>query len=265
MKKILIIVLVFQFGYLYSQNPFWEGEDKRLIKKITELCDKPNELNQFFAEKNKLPKQEYLGFRYLVKSYGIGAGYISISCDFYFQKDSLISYVLKPRLPKKEKKKKKYLEWYNNKFEVTDNLEIKPKYYNYDIFKKPLKEYEGTLILDNQINFYMSPESGLYYGGRGGFGMSLLQNRKLFIELEDKLTKEIVIQLMYSKNPASRLTAIEYYYKHPELFYKEKAELDNWTKIVFKHVPKIMTLNGCIGGMKSSKELVKIYSEIKKE
>ena len=60
----------------------------------------------------------------------------------------------------------------------------------------------------------MSPASGLYYGGRGGFSMNLLQNRELFMGLENKLTKELVIQLMYSINPASRLTAIEYYYKY---------------------------------------------------
>jgi hypothetical protein len=173
-----------------------------------------------------------------------------------------VSFVLKPRLPKNESKKKKYLAWYNNKFDVTKDLELKPKYYNYVVFQSPLKEYKGTLFTDDQIGFYMSPESGLYYGGRGGFSMNLLQNRELFMGLENKLTKKLVIQLMYSKNPASRLTAIEYFYKHPEMFKKEKSELNNWIEIVFKQVPYIKTLNGCIGGMESSKELTKKYSEI---
>ena len=265
MKKILIIILVFQIGNIYSQNPFWEAEDKRLIKKITDLSDRPIELTQFFTEKNESPEIEHLGFGYFKKTYGVGGGYITVGCDIYFHKDSLISYVLKPRLPRKKKKKKKYLEWYNNKFEVTENLELKPKYYNYDILKMPLKQFKRIPISDEQINFYMSPESGLYYGGRGGFGMSLLRNRELFIALEDKLTKEIVIQLMYSKNPASRLTAIEYYYKYPDLFGEEKKELDNWINIVFKNVPYIKTLRGCFGGMENSKKLAKEYSQIKKE
>lgn len=265
MRNFLIIILILQFGNIHSQNPFWTGEDKLLIKKIVELTDSPQKLNEYFSEKNKSPRNSRLGFGYWVKSSRIGAGYIGISCDFYFYKDSLISYVLKPELPNKKRQKKKYLEWYSNKFEVTDDLQIKPKYHNYEYFKKPLKEYKRELINDEQITYYMSPQSGLYYGGRGGFSMSLLPNRKLFIELESKLNKQIVIQLMYSKNPASRLTAIEYYFRNPKLFIQEKEELDNWIEIVFKQVPYVRTLNGCIGGNESSKEITKRYSKIKIE
>ncbi len=236
-----------------------------MIKKIVELVDSPEKLNEYFSEKNKSPRNSRLGFGYWTKSSRIGAGYIGISCDFYFFKDSLISYVLKPELPENKRKKKKYLEWFSDKFEITDDLEIKPKYYNYDIFKKPLKEYKRELINDEQIAYYMSPESGLYYGGRGGFSMSLLQNRKLFIELESSLNKEAIIQLMYSKNPASRLTAIEYYLRNPELFIQEKEELDKWSEIVFMQVPFIRTLNGCFGGMENSKEITQRYSKIKIE
>ncbi|WP_420320532.1 hypothetical protein [Flagellimonas sp.] len=262
MRNFLIIILIFQVGNIHSQNPFWTDKDKRLIKKIVELVDSPNKLNEYFSEKNKSPRNSRLGFGYWTKSSRIGAGYIGISCDFYFFKDSLISYVLKPELPEKKRKKKKYLEWYSNKFEVIDDLQIKPKYYNYDIFKKPLKQFNGELIKDEQIAYYMSPESGLYYGGGGGFSMNLLQNRKLFKELESSLNKEAVIQLMYSKNPASRLTAIEYYFRNPELFIQEKENLDKWTEIVFLQVPFIRTLNGCIGGMENSKEITQRYSKI---
>lgn len=265
MRNFIIIILILQFGNIYSQNPFWTGEDKRLIEKIVELADSPQELNEYFSEKNKSPRNSRLGFGYWTKSSRIGAGYIGISCDFYFYKDSLISYVLKPELPDKKRKKKKYLEWYSNKFEVTDDFEIKPKYYNYEFLEKPLKEYNRDLINDKQIAHYMSPESGLFYGGRGGFSMNLLQNRKLFIELESKLNKESVIQLMYSKNPASRLTAIEYYFRNPELFTQEKEELDKWAEIVFREVPLVMTLNGCIGGMENSKEITQKYSKMKVE
>ena len=265
MKKIVIIILILHFGNINSQNPFWEAMDKKIITNVSELSDNPLELNQFFKKKDTTPRVEYLGFGYFKKSYGVSGGYIAISCDFYFKKDSIVSYVLKPRLPRKDRKKKKYLKWYNNKFEVTESQEIKPKFYNYNILKSPLEQYKGTKFSDEQIDLYMSPESGLAYGGRGGFGMSLLRNRELFMALENKLTKEIVIQLMYSKNPASRLTAIEYYYKYPDLFEKEKKELDNWVKIVFKNVPYIKTLRGCIGGMESSKKLTREYSLIKTE
>ncbi|MCF1191996.1 hypothetical protein LRR18_10410 [Mangrovimonas sp. AS39] len=265
MRNFLVIILVLMFGNLYSQNPFWEGEDKQLIKKIVELVDSPSELHDYFSEKNKSPRNSRLGFGYWSKSSRIGAGYIGISCDFYFFKDSLISYVLKPELPENKRKKKKYLEWYNNKFEVSDDLQMEPRYYNYDTFKKPLKQFNGKLINDGRIAYYMSPDSGLYYGGRGGFSMNLLQNRKLFIDLESSLNKEAIIQIMYSKNPASRLTAIEYYFRNSELFIKEKEELDKWTEIVFMQVPFIRTLNGCFGGMENSKEITQRYSKMKIE
>ncbi len=265
MRTIVIIILILQFGNSYSQNPLWAREDKRLIEKIVELADSPQELYAYFSEKNTSPRTSRLGFGYWMEKSQIGAGYISISCDFYFSKDSLISYVLKPKLPNKERKKEKYLEWYSNTFEVSDDLEIKPKYYNYEFFKKPLKNYKRDLINDEQIAEYMSPESGLYYGVRGGFAMSMLQNRKLFIKLESKLTKEAIIQLMYSKNPVSRLTAVEYYFRHPEVFIQEKEELDTWIEIIFRQVPFVLTLNGCIGGMENSKEITKEYAKLKIE
>ncbi len=62
MKYLIIIMMFFQFGNLNSQNSFLEKGDKRLIKMITELCDKPNELNRFFIKKNKSPKINKLGF-----------------------------------------------------------------------------------------------------------------------------------------------------------------------------------------------------------
>ena len=258
MRKFLIAILMLQVGNLYAQNPFWEAKDKKLIKEIVELVDSPQALDKYFSARDTFD----LGFDYHLKQGYASGGYISIRCDLYFYKGSLISYVLRPELPEKKRKRKKYLKWYNGQFEVTGDMAIKPKYYNYDIIKKPLQDYNRKWINDEQISYYMSPESGLLYGGRGGFSNNLLRNRALFIELKDKLDKEVVIQLMYSKNPASRLTAIEYYYKNPDLFIQEKEELDKWIEIIFEQSPNILTMDGCFVKEKKSKKITQQYSKI---
>jgi len=50
-----------------------------------------------------------------------------------------------------------------------------------------LKYYKRSLITSDKVMYYMSPESGLYYGTRGGYGMSLLQNRENFISLNNEI------------------------------------------------------------------------------
>ncbi len=51
--------------------------------------------------------------------------------------------------------------------------------------------------------------------------------------------------LMYSINPASRLSAIEYYYRHRELF-KNRASIEGWIKKVYAQNATVESIGGCI-------------------
>jgi hypothetical protein len=104
----------------------------------------------------------------------------------------------------------------------------------------------------------MSPTSGLEFGYRGGFGNVLLSNRKAFIGIQKKLTPDEVTTIMYAINPASRLTAIEYYLTHKDLFENTRA-IDDWIRKVYAEKPTIQTMDGCIQYETNSKELVEEY------
>ena len=233
-----------------------------MIKKIIELQNSPEELSQYYSERVKSPRIVKLGFGYWIKSIRIGSGYIGIRTEFYYFKDSILSHVIYPELPRKRRKYKKYIEWYDDNFEISNGSKLVPKYFNYDVFYEPLSEYSGPVSYDAEIRNYMSPASGVNYGIRGGATLILLTNRRNFLELQDKLSSELVIQLMYSKNPATRLTAIEYYYRNPGLFERSKERIDNWTERVFMSPYLIHTIRGCFGGYEKARELTKEYSEV---
>ncbi len=88
----------------------------------------------------------------------------------------------------------------------------------------------------------MTPNSGTMYGYAGG-GV-IMQNRKAFLEIKDSLTNDQLVLLMFSINPASRLTAIEYYLKEKERFSSQQL-IDKWIDLVFLEMQKIKTMLGC--------------------
>jgi hypothetical protein len=264
MKNILtLILLTYNLTFLYSQNANWEQKDKELIISVVESLKSPKSLYKLFDEDEKSREKTNLGFGYTQKSDVLYGGYISIWCDFFFYKDSLVSYILKPELPypTTEKQLTKYLKWYDNHFELTKDTLLKSKYHNYDIFKKPLKNYKGTLTKDSAIEFYMSTESGLVDGERGGESMSLIENRKHYLKIKDKLNKQIVILLMYSKNPISRLRAVEYYYENPDIFINEKEELEKWISFLKVSPAIVRNLYGCIMDYRTSESIIEKLSK----
>ncbi|WP_282161003.1 hypothetical protein [Ulvibacterium marinum] len=263
--KSILIVTIFSIscGVLRAQNPFWVAKDKKIITEIISNYNQPKQLEKLFPKEYHRPGSAYLGFGYKLLRKSLPGGYISIRAEFLYKKDSLIGYIIRPEMPSEKRLKRKYLKWYDGKFDVLNDLRLKPYYYRRTSFENPLEAFEGEKSSNDQIRFYMSPESGLSYGGRGGFSMNLLQNRKHFMEIQNDLDKQTVIELMHSKNPASRLTAIEYYYKHPDMFMNEKDKIDIWIQKVYKQVPMIDTLRGCFGGQEPSKDLVAEYSKVK--
>lgn len=130
--------------------------------------------------------------------------------------DTLVSYSLTPSLPEEKGLQKRYRKWYGDYFAYSKS-EIQTFSFNQSAILQPLIQYAGALKnIPEKIVNYMTPNSGTMYGYAGG-GM-IMQNRKAFLEIKDSLTNDQVILLMYSMNPASRLTAIEYYWKHKDSF-----------------------------------------------
>ena len=232
----------------FAHNPFWTHIDKKLIKSVVALDkNNPVAIEQYFKGR-KLQKadstKENLGFGWTEWDAGFAGGYIAISARFYYYNNEIVSYSITPRLPEEKKLIKRYMKWYGNYFNYSDSA-IQVFKFNENAILKPLQDYKGDLNnASANIIQYMTPESGTMYGYRGGYPFYLLQNRQAFLAIKNSLTTKDIELLMYSINPASRLTAIEYYLSNKEKF--EKAEVINeWIEKVINETPKTATMFGC--------------------
>ncbi len=266
MRRLFIISTLFLFiQTAFAYNPFWVHIDKRLIKSVVKLDrSNPQTVEQFFIDHKSKTEKEYLGFGWTMWTPGIGGGYIGISATFIYYHDSIVSYTIAPRMPDEEGLIKRYKSWYKDSF-AFETDKILPFNYNAEKILRPMKEYKGTLTaqtVPHKILDYMTPNSGTMYGYAGGYGGHLLQNRKAFLQIKDSLTNDQVIFLMYSINPASRLTAIEYYLKHKDNFLNQTS-LDEWVDKNFIEIPKVETLFGCLRESWDTRTLVYMYSTMK--
>ncbi|MEM1326534.1 MAG: hypothetical protein AAGI23_11295 [Bacteroidota bacterium] len=234
---------------LNAQNFVWKMQDKRLIEKVgSKYLEGSDEiLSLFEVTQDSLETYRYdnLGFDYKVVERAIGGGYISIRTKFYFRRDSLLGYRIFLELPDKKPIIQKYKNWYRLSFNINEYKEAIN--YNLDVMNEPLDSYHGTITqedLNRSVKFYFSTESGIEYGLKGGYSYSYLKNRKHFIEIAESLTGDELEYLMYSKNPATRFTAIEYYLKNREKFRLDDS-LEHWIKKVFKSTTYVKTMNGC--------------------
>jgi hypothetical protein len=271
MKQLLYIATLFLFVQTASAfNPFWVHTDKRLIKRVVQLDkNNPQAVEHYFSgqktQKNEIEKEK-LGFGWTMRTFWKSGGYISISATFFYYHDTIVSYSINPQMPEEGGLIKRYKTWYQGSFSF-ESYEISPFYYKPDKILKPLNEYKGTLTpqaVNRKIVEYMTPYSGRMYGYAGGYSNRPLQNRKAFIGLGDSLTNDQVVFLMYSLNPASRFTAIEYYLRHKDSFSNQQA-LDEWMELNFNEIPTIQTLSGCIRESYDTRSLVEMYSSMEVE
>ena len=259
MRHILIIgTIVLASTATFAYNPFWVHTDKKLIASIINLDkNNPKQVADYFKYKKCDTSKQFLGFGWKIWTPGIGGGYTSVSAAFYYYNDSLISYSLIPRLPEEKGLQKRYKKWYRDYFTYS-NSEIQAFNYNQDAILQPLKQYTGRInIIPEKIANYMTPSSGTMYGYAGG-GL-IMQNRKAFLEIKDSLTNDQVILLMYSINPASRLTAIEYYWKHKTRF-ASNTTIDKWIEQNFEQLPTVKSMSGCFSVTEDTKSFVYIHS-----
>jgi hypothetical protein len=239
----------------------WQDDDMNLFSKF-EKIDKnnPKAVEAFFASREKYLSPDTLGFGWVKVQKAKPGGYTSILADLYYYKDSLISYIIFSYLPDEEKLVPVYKPILQKVFPENGGY-----YYSFShgkhFINMQLAEFRITgLKLDSSLTIqdYMSPESDIVYGNTGGAGGDVLPNRKAFSLIAHRLTVSQIRQIMYSVNPASRLTAIEYYFKHKSHF-SEQAEIEAWISTVYRTLPKVRTMYGCIGEYTNARKRVEEY------
>jgi hypothetical protein len=270
MKHLFSIVIFSIFGCTLAAgqqqqdtlHKEWVQLDLELFKSISKIDkNKPQEVEQFFEQLDPSLKKDTLGFDWQLWSTGKAGGYVSIQADFYYYKGQIASYKLYSRLPYRRDLINQYRELYP--VLLPEHLD-RTYFYSYEPKRllKPLIQYRGHRDITPQMANYMLPTPQLTYGIAGGLPVTPLYNRQLFNALKNNLSNNQIVALMYAINPVSRLTAIEYYYKHKKEF-SNRDKIDLWIEQVYKAKPVVETINGCFVYNEDARKLVELYSKIK--
>lgn len=195
-----------------------------------------------------------LGFGYSLIEHSMGKGYVSIFYTFIYKDKKLISYVLRPQMPKNSKLTNRYLSFYEGLFGI-ENYSAQNLYYGYKDVSKPLGEIEKEINVSSQVAYFMTPYSGVIYGDYGGIADEILENRNAFNIVKSSITENLMIYLLKSINPATRLCATEIFYSKKESF-KQKKLLKKLIEINFKELPKITTMSGCMIYVENAKTVL---------
>ncbi len=220
---------------------------------------KPREVECFFKHFDKDTKKDTLGFDWEMYNTGKSGGYVSLEVNIYYYKGQIASYKLWAELPHRSDLVDQYRKLYTSVLpdysEGTYLYQYKP-----DIILKPLTQYQKHTDITPQMASYMSPTAELIYGIAGGLPITILNNRQYFNALKNNLSNNQLVALMYAINPVSRLTAIEYYYKHKSEFVSQE-KFDAWIERVYQTKPVVQTISGCIIYNDNARKLVDYYSK----
>ncbi len=264
MQRILILVIIFSFIHHSSSGQThweWVHKDDSLIEQVKDVVlSSPSNIETYFKINGYKRSLDSLGFSWVKKELTVAGGYITFYADFYYLRDTLKTLILWAYLPDENFINKRYRDSYI-KFLPIDSGDVFYYKYHPENLLNPLAEYslvKNRISPSFEVLNYMSPTSDLYYGYRSGVAGTVLPNREAFESIKGLLTEDEVIAIMYSINPASRLTAIEFFYKNKSRF-KTSKEIQNWINLVYSEKPKIETMNGCIISEKSSALLVQMF------
>jgi hypothetical protein len=264
MRVFLIFVLVLclnQFTAFGQAQLEWVLKDDTLINQVKKVVlGNPATIETYFKRNGYQRSLDSLGFNWVKSELTVAGGYITFYADFYYLNESLRTLILWAYLPDEHSIRERYYKSFAT-FLPIDSGDAFYYKFNPENILKPLPEYlspNGRNTLPLKILNYMSPTSGLYYGYRGGVAGSVLENRQAFEAIKDDLTNEQIVMIMYSINPASRLTAIEFYLKNKTRF-KDSDKIQTWIKNVYSQCPNIQTFNGCIINRESSSSLVQKF------
>jgi len=218
------------------------SNDSLFIKKLADTykTNPAGVLDLLITSKHTM---EDIGFGYADVSSVYNSGYLRISYQFVFLKDSLISYKLDAGIPYDARLNTRYRKICTLLFKFKNEIHSKPVYFNYDAMSRPLNDSIKIASKNKKIRFLMTPFSGVTYGYYlvMGYFLIKLDSRINFDAIKSKLTPETDYMLLFSKNPAARLCAVEYYYKNPGRFVNMKDKFEQRIAAIYKDMPIITT------------------------
>ena len=241
----------------------WVEADREFIGKVNAvLKSDPANIEKV------LPAQSYedttLGFGYRLRGGRLGKGYASYYYSYLYRNGKLVSYWVMPPIPDTQPTLGPlYQKMCSDVFPSGTNGTLTKYWYHREASEILLEGCPTKPAISEKMRFFMGPNSGTAYGVRGGFAATLLPNRRSYLEVKDEITQEICVTLLYSINPATRLTAYEHFLRHRKKFDTVADVVEKRMREVFAEKPKVTTLNGCIEGEEDSASLVERFARAK--
>jgi hypothetical protein len=262
MKIVVLIILFFTTVLKVNAQEEkieeeWVLEDSIFISTYIKALKKhPLNVEAYLGPDKK--RKDNLGFGYSSIEGSMGRGYVSVFYQLIYFNDKLVSYNLNPEMPSDMRLTKRYKNFYSSlyRFDTRDNPY--PLYHNFREMTKPLPGYH-LVPSSRALAFLMTPFSGVMYGHRGGESSSIIENRAAFNQVKERLSPQEFFLLLYSKNPATRLTAAEYYYQNPQKLAVYKGEIESRIKSIYIELPETKTISGCIVSTENSQTRVNFY------
>jgi hypothetical protein len=257
----LIFALLLTFSLAYAQEDkieeSWVKEDSVFISSyIKAFKANPLKIESYLQPVKK--RRNDLGFGYSSIEGSMGKGYVTVFYHLLYFQDKLVSYRLSPEMPRDSRLTQRYKRLYSALYRFDENNNAQDLYINFKEMAKPLDSFT-RVPSTRALAYLMTPFSGVVYGFRGGEASTILENRAAFNFVKEKLTPEDYLMLLYSKNPATRLTAAEHYYRNPKKFEKYKTKIENRIETIYIKLPETQTMYGCILTTDDSKKLVNFY------
>ena len=228
----------------------WVREDSASIARmITIIQERPLDILSMDA----LPgsEAEDLGFGYSMRETMTTGAYVTTRLQIVLRNGVPVSFAATPRMPFPYKKlQKNYKKFYSPLFKFDASGAPLPYYWRLSavamaiedstIFRRLAPRFPERTAQREQLDFLMSPYSGVDYGCAGRMGSAPYENRQLFNQLRPKMTYRIAVVLLRSVNPATRLMALEFMKKE----FPKKLELKSLARDVettLKNFPMVMT------------------------
>ncbi|WP_026473533.1 hypothetical protein [Alkaliflexus imshenetskii] len=256
----LILVLTTTFGLCRAKEirEDWIKIDSifiNLLKK--EYLSNPTSIEKYLEPWEK--KRENLGYGYSIIDHSMGKGYVSIFYTLIYKDKKLVSFKLTPQMPNDSRLYSRYLSFYEGFFE-NDNYQPQSLFYGYKVASTPIKNFDRILEISPKMEFFMTPYSGIIYGDYGGIANELLENRELFNSIKSSINDDLIIYLLNSINPATRLYATELFMTQKELFIEKKL-IEELIEMNFKELSEINTMSGCIQYSEDARKVIKEMME----
>lgn len=259
MRKLLTFILLSLITKAaFSQvNESWVKKDSIFINQVVNSIQNNSEKIYNILD----PNEKYLtplGYGFYSLESSTGKGYVSFFFQLVFKKDTLISYKITAQSPNIPSLVNRYNKFYSPIFKINESDDDKVYYWNFDRVSAPIDgKPNADIIIKSDLKFFMSPYSGIEYGGYGIHGKKL-ENRILFEKLAKNFNRNLIEYCLKSINPASRLYAAEYYYKNEKDFGKE----NNLSKLIsdmLHNTPEVYTYSVDVVYQENAKKLLNLY------